>query len=139
MKGLDDAHPFTAVARWHAVLVPFSTNGKGPRRSLAQSSVLHIVGATEFVSSAGEGGILVACYGLRPCRVGATVSSGGTQIATARPQTLGVGELGYVRFQLTPTGKSRLASAPGNQLAAKVTLTAQGHTATGHVALVGYQ
>jgi hypothetical protein len=50
-----------------------------------------------------------------------------------------VNECGYVRFQLTPAGKSMLARAPGNQLAARVTLATGRRAASGHVALVGYQ
>jgi hypothetical protein len=52
---------------------------------------------------------------------------------------VGVNELGYVRFQLTAAGKAMLASAPGNQLPAHVTVSSHGHSATGQVALVGYQ
>ncbi|HZU59551.1 MAG TPA: arylsulfotransferase family protein, partial [Solirubrobacteraceae bacterium] len=128
-----------ALARWHLALVPFSTNGQGPPRTLQESSALHILGGNQFVSRSGVGGILAACYSPSPCRVRATVSARGTPIASSQPQLLGVNELAYVQFQLTAAGKARLASAPGNQLAAHVRLTSGGHSAAGQVALVGYQ
>jgi hypothetical protein len=127
------------AVRWHAALVPFSTTGRGPSRKLSETSRLRILGATEFVSASGAGGILAACYALTPCRVRTTVTAQGRPIATGQPQRVGVNELAYLSFQLTPQGRSMLAAATGNQLAAHVTLTSQGHTATGHVALVGYR
>jgi hypothetical protein len=128
-----------ARAKWNVVLLPYSTSGPGPSRSLHQSSTVHILGATEFVSSGGSGGILAACYAPSPCRVRTTITARGTQIAAARPQRVGVNEVDYVRFQLTPAGRSMLANSAGNQLAATVSLTSGGRTATGRVALVRYQ
>jgi hypothetical protein len=126
-------------ARRKIVLIPVSTSGAGPSRSLHQSPAIQIVGTTQFVSSSGNGGILAACYALTPCRVLATVSSHGAPIATSQAEELGVDELGYVPFQLTAAGQTLLDQAPGNQLAAKITLTTHRRTATGQIALARYQ
>jgi hypothetical protein len=128
-----------ARARWNVVLVPFSATGPGPARSLRQSPTLHIVGTSEFVSSTGSGGVLTACYAPSPCQVRATVTARGTEIATSRPQVVGVNEVGYVQFQLAAAGRSMLAHAAGNQLAARLTLASGGRLATGKIALIGYQ
>jgi hypothetical protein len=120
-------------------LIPFYAAGGGPRRSLAQSSALQIVGATDFVNAGGTGGILARCAApVSPCHVTSTVSVGGTVIARTGPENLGAGDLGYLIFSLTSAGRSMLAHAPGNQLAAQVRITDGSATATGQIALIGF-
>jgi hypothetical protein len=120
-------------------LVGFSTSGAGPHRSLTASPLLSLQGTSDFVNSHGIGGILAACHSsLAPCSVRASISVGRTVIATTGPERLGAGDLGYVIFSLTATGRSMLAHASGNQLGAEVTLTDGSQTAGGQLALVGF-
>ena len=44
-------------------------------------------------------------------------------MATARTQTLGAGELGYLTFTMTNRGHALLQRSAGNQLAARVVVT----------------
>jgi Arylsulfotransferase (ASST) len=120
-------------------LVGYSTTGSGPHRSLTASSLLSLVGTSDFVNSHGIGGILAACHStVAPCSVRVSISVGRTVIATTGPERLGAGELGYVIFSLTAAGRSMLAHAPGNQLGAQASLTGGGQTATGQLALVSF-
>jgi hypothetical protein len=120
-------------------LVPFFTRGAGPRRALANSSTLKIIGVTHFVSAGWVGGILAGCVGGTPCHVTTTVSVGSTVIARTGSEFLGANELGYLYFTLTPAGHTMLAHAPGNQLGAHVTLSTGAATATADVALVAFR
>jgi hypothetical protein len=104
-------------------LVPFTTSGRGPRRSVTQASPLRIIGGTDFVSSRGVGGILAACGSATTCAVTTEVSVGRTVIARAGRELIGADELGYLIFSLTPRGRTLLAKAQGNQLGARVTVT----------------
>ena len=120
-------------------LVAFATSGPGPRRSIATARELSLVGGSDFVNSRGTGGLLAACHAsVAPCSVRATLTVGRTVIASTGPERLGAGELGYVIFSLTATGRSMLAHAGGNQLAAGVRLTGAGQTASGQLALVRF-
>ncbi|MBV9799142.1 MAG: DUF1906 domain-containing protein [Solirubrobacterales bacterium] len=119
-------------------LIPFSTSGRGPSRGARQASPLRIVGTTDFVSSAGVGGILAGCFSVTPCFTRTTISVGRTVIASAGPEFLGGDELGYLIFSLTARGRSLLARAGGNQLGARVSITNGTATASGQVALVGF-
>jgi hypothetical protein len=97
------------------------------------------VGATDFVNSAGTGGILVRCRAaVSPCQVTSTVSVGRSVIARTGQEYVSAGDLGYVIFSLTASGRSMLAHAPGNQLGAQVSITDGGVTATGQIALVSF-
>ena len=104
-------------------LVPFTTSGSGPHRSVTQASPLRIVGGTDFVSSRGVGGILAACGSASTCPVTTEISVGRTVIARTGRELIGADELGYLIFSLTPRGKTLLAQAHGNQLGARVTIT----------------
>jgi hypothetical protein len=120
-------------------LVPFTTAGTGPTRAATNAPSLKFVGLTDFVSSAsGVGGILAGCYASAPCHVTTKITSGTTTIATTGSEFVGVGELGYLSFTLTPSGRSLLAHAGGNQLPAQVTLTNGTTTATASLALVSF-
>jgi hypothetical protein len=119
-------------------LVPFSTSGSGPHRSVSQAKAFGIVGTSDFVSSSGFGGILTNCFTDASCEVRATVTVGNTTIARTGNEFVGAHELGYVSFQLTSQGKSMLAHAPGHQLGAHVTITGGGQTSSGDIALIPF-
>ena len=110
----------------------------GAKRTLTESATLQLIGATDFVSAKGTGGLLVACYTTTPCHVNATVNVGSTTIATGRNEFIGAEDLGYVIFALTPSGRSMLAHARGNQLGATVSVSGAGATASGQIALVRF-
>ena len=105
-------------------LVPFAVSGAAPAREAGTSPTLRIIGATDFVSRGWSGGILASCTADAPCATTLQIeSSSGTVIATAAPQTLGVGEVGYLRFRLTSTGHQLIHAAHGGQIGAKVQIT----------------
>ena len=122
-------------------LVPYSIAGSGPSRSVTQSPTIQLARTTGFVSSvSGIGQILAGCAAsTRACEPTVRVSAGGKVIATGAAQHLGAQELGNVYFNLTKTGQAMLTHAHGNQLAAQITLTDSGNTATGQIALVHYR
>ena len=120
-------------------LVPFTTSGAGPRRGVNQSADMWIVGATDFVSNGWVGGILVACVASAPCHPTVAITAAGQTIAGSSQQFLGVGQLGYVFFSLTPTGHRLLAQSRGNQLGVKVAVSANGSSATASIALVAFR
>ncbi len=127
-----------ARASVHLTLFSFSTSGAGPRRSVTGSSKVQIVATTDFVSRSGQGAILAACYGPTPCPINTSVSASGVPIATAKPQTLGADELGYLNIQLNAAGQTMLSHASGNQLAAQIRLSSGQDLASGQIALVRY-
>jgi hypothetical protein len=120
-------------------LVRFSSIGRGPARSAAQSAGLRIVGLTDFVSSGGVGGILAECSSTAPCHVRTTISAGPTVVAKTGSELLGGREIGYLIFSLTSAGRSLLTHAPGNQLGAAVTISDGDATAHGQVDMVGFR
>jgi len=121
-------------------LIRFTMSGPGPHRSVNQSSALQILGTTDFVSTGGLGGILAACLSSTPCHASTTITATGQTIAHTRPELLGVNELGYLSFALTAAGQRILTHTPGNQLAAKLTITTATATATAtaQIALVSF-
>lgn len=128
-----------ATATAHLDLVPFSVRGNGPSGSLSQSPTIQIVGTTQLVSRQGVAAVLAACYaGRHPCDLRGRITSSGKRIGRLRSGHLGIDELGFIYINLTGAGRSMLAHASGNQLAAKVKLTSGNHTASGHVALSRY-
>jgi hypothetical protein len=121
------------------MLTSFSTADPSPARSLSPSSAIKLLGTSDFVSNGWVGGILAQCVATAPCQAATTITAAGQTIAKTRSaQTLGVGEVGYLLFTLTPAGHQLIAHAPGNQLAATVKVKAGGVTATGHLALSAY-
>jgi hypothetical protein len=119
-------------------LIPFATSGPSPHRSVTQSPALRIIGTTEFVSQGRRGGALAACFASTPCQASMTIAAGGKIVARTRPQSLGVNELGYLAFSLTAAGQRMLAHNHGNQLPAKLTITAGSATATALIALASF-
>jgi hypothetical protein len=59
-------------------------------------------------------------------------------IAKTGSELIGGRGVGYLIFTLSSAGRSMLAHAPGNQLAASVKLTDGGASVTGQVALVHF-
>ncbi|HUZ29765.1 MAG TPA: DUF1906 domain-containing protein [Solirubrobacteraceae bacterium] len=120
-------------------LIGFSTGGHTLPKSLRQAPSVRILGATDFVSARGMGGILAACSSPTPCHVAATVSSfDGTRVAKTGTETIGGEEAGYVFFPLSGSGRRLLAHAAGNQLQANVALAAGATVARGTIALVWF-
>jgi len=120
-------------------LVPFSTTGTGPRRTLANDPALRIVGLTDFVSNGWVGGILAGCLSSSPCHVTTTLTVGSTIIARTGSEFLGANELGYLMFTLTPAGHAMLVHAATNQLATHLVMHAGNAVATAEVALVQFR
>jgi hypothetical protein len=126
-------------ASTNMVLVPFSTSGSGPPRAVSQGPALQLIGYTGFVAStSGIGGILAGCFSTNPCHIRTSITSGRTTLASTGPEFIGSGELGYLTFTLSSAGRSLLAHARGNQLAAHVVLRSGSTTASADVALVGF-
>lgn len=119
-------------------IVGFTTAGAAPLRSLSNAAALQFVGATDFVSGAWVGGLLVGCHAATPCAVGTTIVAHGRVIARGKPSTLGVDEIGYELFTLTPAGHRMLATAAGNQLAARATITTPGASASAQLVLAAF-
>jgi hypothetical protein len=119
-------------------LIPFTTSGRGPARSVSQSASVRILGATDFVPRNGLGGILASCSTPTPCHVAATLSVGATTIATTGSESIGGEEAGYLFFPLSAHGRALLANAPGNQLGAHVSLAAGTAVARGTIALARF-
>jgi hypothetical protein len=127
-----------ASASKHMELILYRESGSGPARKASNSPTIQIARTTGFVSSSGAGQLLAACYGPIPCHPQATISAGGTVIATTKQEHVGAEELANVYFKLTSAGEQKLRHASGNQLAAQVKLSGGQNTATGQIALVGY-
>jgi hypothetical protein len=119
-------------------LSSFSTSGDPAPRSLKPSSLLRLVGTADFISNGWVGGILAGCVSATQCRGTTKIVAQGKVIAQTAVQSLGVGQMGYEMFTLTPAGHQLLMHATGNQLPATVTVTTGRATATGHVLLSAY-
>lgn len=105
-------------------LIPYTSSGAPPARRILSSSTIHILSRTSFVSDGWVGGVLVVCAARTACTAGLRVTTpDGGVIATARTQTLGVGELGYLTFTMTNRGHALLQRSAGNQLAARVVVS----------------
>ncbi len=120
-------------------LVPFTTSGISPRRSLRQGGALKIIGTTDFVSHGWSGGILSACLAAAPCAATVKLTSAGKTIASSRSEQLGVNELGYLSFSLTAAGHKLITRAHGNQLAANLTIRNGATTASGRIVLASFR
>jgi hypothetical protein len=102
----------------------YSVSGKAPLYRTKASSMLQILGKADFVSNGWVGGILAVCTASTPCNAATRVTDrSGTVIATARPQTLGAGEIGYLWFTMTAKGHALLRASEGNQLGVRVGVT----------------
>lgn len=131
-----DASGATATMKVNVLAV--ATSGRAPVHHTAQAPTLRVVNAVDYVSLHGVGGILTTCRNTTVCHIATTLTVGNVVIARTGPETLGANELGYLIFSLTPRGRALLASATGNQLGAKLTLTGEGASATTRIVLVRF-
>lgn len=115
-----------ASASTRMTLIPFTTTGRGPSRGVTPSLTVSASGTTVPVHG-WSGGILTRCSGVAACRLTPTLTVGRVTIASAKQQTVGGLEEGYVYFWLTARGHQLLRQASGNQLGANLVL----HSATG--------
>ncbi len=120
-------------------LVPFTTTGRGPTRSLNASPSLQLIGTTVFAYRGHSAALFAGCVGNAPCPVVATIRSGRTLVAQSATETLGVDAFGYIGFSLTPHGRALLLNSKTNQLGARITLSDGTATTTGRIALVAYR
>jgi hypothetical protein len=120
-------------------LIPFSTRGQSPAHSASPDPVIRAVGFSDFVYAHGPGGILAACGAASACGISATLTVGRTTIASTRPELIGGRELGYVLFSLSSRGRQLLTHAPGNQLAANLTLRSGVDVARARVTLIQFR
>jgi Domain of unknown function (DUF1906) len=117
-------------------LAPYTTSGPSPRRRMiGSSSTVRILSATEFLANGWSGGMLASCLTAKPCSATTTISAGGQVIARTGAEALGASAIGYLRFRLTAAGHSVLARSGGNQLSARVDITAAGTTASAAIVL----
>ena len=120
-------------------LVPFVTSGAGPRRSAtAARTPLRVIGSRAFVFRNGSGGILAGCAGAAPCPIKTKITAHGKTIASTGSEKAGANEARYLSFKLTGAGRAMLAHAKGNQLGARVTLSAGSAVARASIALSRY-
>lgn len=134
-------------------LYSYDASGRAPQRKIWNSPTLRVLAKTNFVSNDTTGGILAACRSTVPCQMTMRITLHGDAIATARKQTLGPDEVGYVIFRMNRKGHDLLRAAPGNQLGARVQITTApaptptsgglsttpGATAMALVSLVGFR
>ena len=102
----------------------YTVAGTAPRLTTRASSMLQILGESDFVSNGWAGGILAVCTASTPCYASTRITTrSGVLIATAQAQTLGAGEIGYIWFTMTAKGHALLKASKGNQLGVRVAVT----------------
>lgn len=126
-----------ASASAYMALIPFTTSGRGPSRSATPSLLVTAAGTTELVRG-WSGGILTRCSAVYPCEITPTLKAGRVTIATARPQSIGGLQDGYLYFWLTATGHQLLRQAAGNQLAVNLSLRCGTGVATARIVLAQF-
>ncbi len=119
-------------------LIPYTTSGTSPLKTLTDGPSLRILSATAYAYHDSVGGLLVDCASLTPCMTKVSLWHGHTTLAQTGAQWLGAGELGYLSFKLTPAGHSMLASNKGNQISSHVYISDGAAASSGLIALVGY-
>jgi len=107
-------------------LISYTTTGRKLAQSTTPSSQIKLVGGMEFVGRHGRGGVLAACLASAPCVASPTLSVGRQVIASANPQKLGAGMVGYLHFTMTGAGHRLLTDAKSNQLSVHVQIASQG-------------
>jgi hypothetical protein len=114
----------------------YRVSGTPPRSTSKASSMLQILGNADFVSNGWVGGILAVCTASAPCDASTRVTTrSGAVIATARAQTLGAGEIGYLWFTMTAKGHALLKASHGNQLGVRAAVTTAAPNAGGGVSV----
>jgi hypothetical protein len=119
-------------------VIGFTSNGRGPQRSLRNSGPVRIIGVTDFVSNGWVGGILTGCLNATPCHVTTTITAAGQTIARSGSEFLGANELGYLFFRLTAQGHAMLERAAGRQLGAQLTLADGSSSSRAEIALIPF-
>jgi Arylsulfotransferase (ASST) len=119
-------------------LIPYSVSGKAPAYSVKQGRTVQIYDRSVFVSRSGVGGVYVGCSASQPCHTVTTITVGNTTIARTGSEFVGAGDYGTDVFNLTSTGLSMLVHAPGNQLAATVSVSNGHDAAVAHQALIRF-
>jgi hypothetical protein len=116
----------------------YSVSGTAPLSTTKVSSMLQILGKSDFVSNGWAGGILAVCTASTPCNASTRVTDrSGALIATVRSQTLGAGEVGYLWFTLTAKGHALLRASKSNQLGVRLAVTTAVTPVTSGGATVG--
>jgi hypothetical protein len=118
-------------------LIPFTTSGRSPVRSLTPGPLVGAAGSTDFVTG-GWGGILTRCTTVSACWTTATLSIGRVTIASTGPQLVRGLELGYVFFSLSAKGRQLLKQDHGNQLGTNLLLRCGTSTASARIVLDRY-
>jgi hypothetical protein len=116
-------------------LVPYTTSGPSPQRRIGVSTAVRILSATGFVSNGWSGGVPASCLTASPCSATTTISAGRRVLARTGPESLGANAIGYLRFRLTAAGHSMLARSRGNQLSARLEMTAGGTSTSAAIVL----
>lgn len=119
-------------------LIPFSTRGRAPAHSVSPGTTIGPVGMSDFIYARGAGGILTGCSAVYACRTAATLTVGRTTVASTRPEFVNGREAGYVLFYLTSRGRQLLTRAPGNQLAANLTLRSGTDVSRARITLIQF-
>lgn len=118
-------------------LIPFTTSGRGPTRSVTPGVLVTATGTTDFVHG-WSGGVLARCSAVSACQITSTLTAGRVTVATARPQSVGGLQVGYLYFWLTARGHALLRQAAGNQLAANLVLRCGTSVASARIVLTQF-
>ena len=114
-----------ASTKTAVTLISYRTSGKAPYTSPGSSTTLQVLGATELVSNGWVGEVLVACTAGVPCKTALRVSTpSGQVIARGKTPTIAAGEISELHFQMTAKGHALLRASRGNQLDARVVVSA---------------
>jgi Domain of unknown function (DUF1906) len=114
-----------ASTKTSITLISYTTTGKAPYTSPGSSTTLQVLGDTELVSNGWIGEVLVACTAGVPCKTALRVSTpSGQVIARGKTPTIAAGEIAELHFQMTAKGHALLRASRGNQLDARVVVSA---------------
>jgi len=114
-----------ASTKTSLTLIAYTTSGPAPYTSPGSGTTLQVLGDTELVSSGWVGEVLVACTAGVPCKTALRVSTpSGQVIARGKTPTIGAGEISELHFQMTARGHALLRASRGNQLDARVVVSA---------------
>ena len=114
-----------ASTKTSVTLISYRTSGKTPYTSPGSSTTLQVLGDTELVSNGWVGEVLVACTAGVTCKIALRVSTpSGQVIARGKTPTIGAGEISELHFQMTAKGHALLRASSGNQLDARVVVSA---------------
>jgi hypothetical protein len=130
---INNAYPYFAV--W---AIGSAGQTMGGSSILATPAHVSIYGNDVFVPSRGLIGVPVSCFGIAPCAVRTTVTSGRSTLATTGPEYIVAGG-GYAFFTLSARERTAIARASHHQIAVNVSITdTSGHSATRPMELVSF-